>query len=83
MVNAITLKIRFLGSAREVGRAAIAVRSEKTQILLDYGVMLNREPELPLHIPPKEVKAIILTHAHLDHSGGIPIFHIRKHITRV
>ena len=36
----IPMKIRFLGSAREVGRAAIAVKSEKNQLLLDYGVML-------------------------------------------
>jgi len=72
------MKIRFLGSAREVGRAAIAVKSEKNQLLLDYGVMLGNEPGFPMHIPPKEVDAIILTHSHLDHSGGIPLFHIQE-----
>jgi len=72
------MKIRFLGSAREVGRAAIAVKSEKNQLLLDYGVMLDEEPGFPMHIPPKEVDAIILTHSHLDHSGGIPLFHIHE-----
>jgi putative mRNA 3-end processing factor len=74
------LKLRFLGGTQEVGRSAIAVSSGNTTILLDYGVMLNREPELPLHIPPKEVNGILLTHAHLDHSGGIPLFHIRQRI---
>jgi putative mRNA 3-end processing factor len=74
----IPMKIRFLGSAREVGRAAIAVKSEKNQLLLDYGVMLGNEPGFPMHIPPKEVDAIILTHSHLDHSGGIPLFHIQE-----
>jgi putative mRNA 3-end processing factor len=74
----IPMKIRFLGSAREVGRAAIAVKSEKNQLLLDYGIMLGNEPGFPMHIPPKEVDAIILTHSHLDHSGGIPIFHIQE-----
>ena len=72
----ISFKIRFLGSAREVGRAAIYVRSEKTQVLLDYGVMLNHVPGFPMHISPRDVDAIILTHSHLDHSGAVPIFYI-------
>lgn len=69
--------IKFLGSAREVGRAAIYVKSEKTKILLDYGVMLDHVPGFPMHISPREVDAIIMTHSHLDHSGAIPTFFIR------
>jgi putative mRNA 3-end processing factor len=70
------LRIGFLGGAREVGRIGISVKSEKTQVLLDYGVMLDREPGFPMHVPPKEVDALILTHSHLDHSGALPIFYI-------
>ncbi|UCC58709.1 MAG: MBL fold metallo-hydrolase [Candidatus Bathyarchaeum sp.] len=77
-MKTIPTKISFLGGAREVGRAAVTVKSEKTQLLLDYGVMLDSEPGFPMHIPPKEVDAIILTHSHLDHSGGIPLFHIQE-----
>ncbi|MGQ9461403.1 MAG: MBL fold metallo-hydrolase [Candidatus Bathyarchaeaceae archaeon] len=72
------MKIGFLGSAREVGRAAIAIKTEKTQLLLDYGVMINHEPGFPMHIPAKDVDAIILTHSHLDHSGAVPVFHIQE-----
>jgi putative mRNA 3-end processing factor len=65
-----------LGGAREVGRIGISVKSEKTQVVLDYGVMLDHEPGFPMHVPPKDVDALILTHSHLDHSGALPIFYI-------
>jgi putative mRNA 3-end processing factor len=70
------LQVGFLGGAREVGRIGIAVKSKKTQALLDYGVMFNHEPGFPMHVPPKEVDALILTHSHLDHSGALPVFYI-------
>lgn len=72
------LQVKFLGGTQEVGRIAIAVKAAKSQVLLDCGVMLNHEPGFPMHIPPKEVDAIILTHSHLDHSGAIPIFYIHE-----
>ena len=51
---------------------------------MDYGVMLDHEPGFPMHVPPKEVNALILTHSHLDHSGAIPMFYIndKKPCTR-
>ncbi|MCW3995035.1 MAG: MBL fold metallo-hydrolase [Candidatus Bathyarchaeota archaeon] len=70
------MQLGFLGGAREVGRIGITVKSAKTQVILDYGVMLDNEPGFPMHVPPKEVDALILTHSHLDHSGAIPIFYI-------
>lgn len=74
------VQLGFLGGTHEVGRIAITVKTEKTQVVLDYGAMLDREPGFPMHIPPKEVDAIILSHSHLDHSGGIPIFYIQGKI---
>jgi putative mRNA 3-end processing factor len=70
-------QLGFLGGTREVGRIAISVKTQKTQVLLDYGVMLNHQPGFPMHLPPKEVDAIILSHSHLDHSGAIPIYYIQ------
>ena len=72
------MDIKFLGGAREVGRAAVSVKTQKTQILLDYGVMLDHTPGFPMHVPPKEVDAVVVTHSHLDHSGAVPIFHIHE-----
>ena len=71
------MQIGFLGGAREVGRIGITVKSKETQVLLDYGVMLDSEPGFPMHVPPKEVDALILSHSHLDHSGALPIFYIQ------
>lgn len=70
------MDVGFLGGAREVGRIGITVKSAKTQFLLDYGVMLSRPPGFPMHVPPKDVDAVILTHSHLDHSGAVPIFYV-------
>jgi putative mRNA 3-end processing factor len=70
------LQVGFLGGAREVGRLGISIKSEKAQSIVDYGVMLDNEPGFPMHVPPKDVDALVLTHSHLDHSGALPIFYI-------
>ena len=76
-VRRFPLEIRFLGGTREVGRVAIAVKTDRTQLLLDCGVMMGRPPGFPMHIAPRDVDALILSHCHLDHSGALPIFFIR------
>jgi len=76
-VRKFTLEIRFLGGTLEVGRVAIAVKANKTQVLLDYGIMMGHEPGFPMHIAPKDIDALILSHCHLDHSGALPIFYIQ------
>jgi len=73
-----SLKVQFLGATREVGRSALAVVTDKTKLLLDYGVMADHQPGFPMHVPPKEVDGVVMTHGHLDHSGAVPIFHIQE-----
>ena len=73
----IPIEITFLGGTREVGKMGISVKTEKTQLLLDYGVMMGKPPKFPLHIAPNDVDGLILTHCHLDHSGALPIFYIQ------
>jgi putative mRNA 3-end processing factor len=48
------------------------MKSENASILLDYGVLLKREPIYPVHVKPKDIDAVIVSHAHLDHSGFVP-----------
>lgn len=66
------MKITVLGSGKEVGRSGFMVTSDGSNILLDYGVLLKKEPSFPIHIRPKDISTVVLTHAHLDHSGFIP-----------
>ena len=48
------------------------MKSDNASILLDYGVLLKREPIYPVHVKPKDIDAVIVSHAHLDHSGFVP-----------
>ena len=66
------MKLSVLGAAKEVGRSAFLVNVNGTSILMDYGVLLKREPIFPMHVKPREVDAVVITHAHLDHSGFVP-----------
>lgn len=72
------MEITFLGGAKEVGKSAVLVRGDQRSILLDYGAQTGREPSFPMHVQPKTVDSILLTHAHLDHSGGVPLFFLRR-----
>ena len=71
------MEIIALGAAREVGRSAFLVKGDKTKLLLDYGAQTAREPEFPLHVAPRSIDAILLSHAHLDHSGALPMFYMQ------
>ncbi len=69
------MDVKVLGAANEVGRSGFLVNCNGTNLLLDYGVMFGRRgtpPGYPLHVKPKDLDAIIITHAHLDHSGNVP-----------
>ncbi|MGC8676368.1 MAG: MBL fold metallo-hydrolase [Candidatus Micrarchaeia archaeon] len=68
------MKITFYGAAGEVGRSCFLVENADTKILLDAGVKLGEQIELPL-IPKEEaskLSAVVVSHAHLDHCGYLP-----------
>ena len=63
-----------LGGCREVGRSAFLLDFGE-KFLLDFGVKLNPLGiEYPLDVR-ENIKAAIISHAHLDHSGFLPYFY--------
>jgi len=65
----------FLGAAREVGRSSILITTDESNVLLDCGISLSSRsafPRLDL-MDLDELDAVIITHAHLDHSGALPL----------
>lgn len=74
------VRITTLGCCREVGRASFILSTPETRILVDCGDKPGAEGEVPyLHAPeafgagPETIDAVVLTHAHLDHSAFIPL----------
>ena len=72
-----TFRIRFLGAAETVTGSKYLLTNDKINVLVDCGLFQGLK-ELRLKnwdrfpINPKQIDAIILTHAHIDHSGYIP-----------
>jgi putative mRNA 3-end processing factor len=71
------MKITMHGAGREVGRSCIEVQWHDRRILLDCGLKINPDQnEYPTPIDkPEGIDAIFLSHAHLDHSGALPLVH--------
>jgi metallo-beta-lactamase family protein len=72
------MRVSFLGAAGTVTGSRHLVEIGSKRILLDCGLfqglkalrLRNREP---LGVDPAELDAVVLTHAHLDHTGYLPV----------
>ncbi|WP_353396042.1 MBL fold metallo-hydrolase [Hydrogenophaga sp. 5NK40-0174] len=73
-----TVHIRFLGATGTVTGSKYLVTHNGASLLVDCGLfqgykqlrLRNREP---LPVNPADIGAVVLTHAHLDHSGYLPL----------
>ncbi|WP_415382344.1 beta-CASP ribonuclease aCPSF1 [Halosimplex sp. TS25] len=72
------VRVTTLGCCREVGRASFILSTPETRILIDCGDKPGAEGEVPyLQVPEAnpipDLDAVVLTHAHLDHSALLPL----------
>lgn len=72
------MQLQFLGAAHEVTGAMYRLEVNESSILLDCGLQQGHRRqalERNRHFPfaPAHLHALILSHAHLDHSGDIPV----------
>ena len=71
------MKIHFFGANREVTGSRHLLEVNGKKILLDCGMFQGKRSEerdknKNFGFDPKEIDAVILSHAHIDHSGNLP-----------
>ena len=75
-----SVSITFLGGTGTVTGSKYLVKSGDQRMLIDCGLFQGFKPLRlrnwsPLPVTPTDVDAVVLTHAHLDHSGYIPLMY--------
>lgn len=72
------MKLGFYGAAGEVTGSNFILETGKYRVLVDCGLfqgarMAEKHNYQPLAYNPQDIDVIILTHAHLDHCGRLPL----------
>ncbi len=70
-------RISFLGGARQVGRSCLLLQTPESKILIDCGINVASDKHAYPYLTAPEfniadLDAVIISHAHLDHSGFLP-----------
>jgi metallo-beta-lactamase family protein len=71
-------KLTFLGAAGSVTGSKYLVEAAGKRLLVDCGIFqgspqLSERNYQPLSVDPKTIDYLVLTHAHLDHTGWLPV----------
>jgi metallo-beta-lactamase family protein len=72
------MQIHFLGGATTVTGSQFLISSDRAKVLVDCGMFQGSPNEsvrnrIPFGFDPAELDAVVLTHAHLDHCGRLPL----------
>ncbi len=71
------MKLTFIGADHEVTGSCSHLDICGKKVLVDYGMEQGRDyyENAPLPTLPTEIDAVLLTHAHMDHSGLLPLLY--------
>ena len=73
------MELIFIGADHEVTGSCHMVRAAGKNLLIDCGMEQGEDvfenQEIP--VPASEVDAVLLTHAHIDHSGLLPLLYAK------
>lgn len=71
------MKITFIGATHEVTGSCTLIEIGTHKLLVDYGMEQGRNifENVPLPVNPAEIECVFLTHAHIDHSGYLPLLY--------
>src|SRR5579862_6745829 len=71
------IKVKFLGGGGEIKKSKYLLQIDDFNLLVDCGLFQGRKElrelnwaELP--VEPSAINAVVITHAHLDHTGYLP-----------
>ncbi len=72
------MQIEFVGAAQTVTGSKHLIRTRHANVLLDCGMFQGRRKESiaknqDLGVDPRAIDAVILSHAHIDHAGALPL----------
>ena len=69
------MKLTFLGANHEVTGSCTLLETGGLRILIDCGMEQGKDvyENQPLPIPVEQIDGVLLTHAHIDHSGHLPL----------
>ena len=69
------MNISFFGAAREVTGSCYLLEADRRRFLIDCGMQQGQDEKENQELPvdPRNIDFVLLTHAHIDHSGRLPL----------